>query len=137
MEKPKPSADVVKDFFSAFGNGDFEGILNLFHDDVSIVAVRNDSDRSGLYGSYKGKEGLKKFLSNLGTHFDTKSFSVDSVIGEGNVAFANGSFVHKLKTTGNLFNSDWALKCVIRDNRIFGYHFYEDSAAFEKANVSK
>ncbi|AOP33084.1 hypothetical protein A0128_03940 [Leptospira tipperaryensis] len=136
MEKTRSSAEVVKDFFNAFGNGDFEGILRLFDEEASIVAVRNDFDRSGLYGTYKGKDGLQKFLSNLGSHFDTKSFSVDSVIGEGDVAFANGSFVHKLKNTGNLFNSDWALKCIVRDNRILGYHFYEDSAAFEKANVS-
>ncbi|MBM9575879.1 nuclear transport factor 2 family protein [Leptospira sp. 201903070] len=137
MENTKKSAEVVKSFFNAFGKGDFEGILSLFHDDVSVVAVRNDPARSGLHGSYNGKEGLQKFLTNLGTFFETKAFSVDSVIGEGDVAFASGSFVHKLKTTGNLFSSDWALKCIIRDNRILGYHFYEDSAAFEKANFSE
>lgn len=131
----KQSKEVVQGFFNAFGKGDFDGIINSFHDSCTIVGIR-DAQRNGtqVYGTYKGKEGAKAFLSNLGNAFDTKAFSVQNVIGEGNISFANGKFTHIVKSTGKSFSSDWALMCVIKDDKIFEYHFYEDSEKFSEAN---
>lgn len=135
METVKQSKEVVQDFFNAFGNGDFNVIINSFHDNCTIVAIR-DGERNGtqIYGTYKGKDGAKTFILNLGNAFDTKAFSVENVISEGNIAFANGKFTHIVKSTGKTFSSDWALMCVIKDDKILEYHFYEDSAKFVEAN---
>lgn len=135
METVKQSKEVVQGFFTAFGNGDFNGIINSFHDSSTITAVR-EANRTGsqLYGTYQGKEGVKAFLSNLGNTFDTKAFSVDYIIGEGNIAFANGSFTHIVKASGKSFSSKWALMCIIKDGKIIEYHFYEDSQKFTEAN---
>lgn len=127
------SADVVKGFFAAFGKGDAEGVVNSFHEKATIVAVRKGEHKGNHYGTYAGREGAKSFITVLSKSFDTQAFSVDHVVGEGNVAFASGSFVHKLKTTGKLFTSDWALKCIVQDGKILEYHFYEDSEAFRDA----
>jgi len=131
----KQSKEVVQGFFTAFGNGDFNGVMNSFHDSCTIHAVR-DAQRSGsqIYGTYKGKEGAKTFLTNVGGAFDTKAFTVENIIGEGNVSFANGKFTHVVKATGKSFTSDWALMCVVKDDRILEYHFYEDSEKFSEAN---
>ena len=131
----KQSKEVVQGFFTAFGNGDFNGVVNSFHDSCTVVAIR-DSQRSEnqIYGTYKGKEGAKSFLSNLGNAFDTKAFTVENIIGDSNVSFANGKFTHIVKSTGKSFQSDWALMCVIKDDKIFEYHFYEDSAKFYESN---
>lgn len=135
MEAIQESKEVVQGFFTAFGKGDFNGIINSFHDSCTIVAVRN-GERNGMqiHGTYKGKEGAKSFISNLGHFFDTKAFSVDHVVSNGDIAFANGTFMHLVKSTGKLFSSDWALMCVIKDDQILEYHFYEDSAKFLEAS---
>jgi uncharacterized protein len=135
METVKQSKDVVQGFFNAFGKGDFNAIINSFHDSCKLTAVR-DANRNGsqIYGTYLGKEGVKTFISNLGNAFDTKAFSVDSIISEGNVVFANGKFAHIVKSSGKSFSSDWALMCVIEDEKIIKYHFYEDSEKFSEAN---
>lgn len=135
METVKQSKEVVQGFFNAFGNGDFNGIINSFHDSCTITAVR-EADRYGsqIYGTYEGEDGAKAFISNLGNAFDTKAFSVGNVIGEGNIAFANGKFTHVVKSSGKTFSSDWALMCVIKDDKIFEYHFYEDSDKFSEAS---
>ena len=135
METVKQSKEIVEDFFNAFGKGDFNKLISSFHDSSTIVAVRKAS-RTGpeIYGTYQGKEGVKTFISNLGAAFDTKAFSVDHVIGEGSIAFANGKFTHMVKSSRKSFSSDWALMCVIKDNKIFEYHFYEDSEKFAEAN---
>lgn len=131
----KKSKEVLQEFFTAFGNQDFEGILNTFHPNTKIFAIKDKSRSDNeIYGTYVGKEEVPTFLTNLGNTFDTQSFSIENIIGEDNVAFANGSFVHKIKSTDKLFPSDWALYAKIEDDKILEYHFYEDSAAFEKAN---
>jgi ketosteroid isomerase-like protein len=135
MNNVKSSSEVVKDFFAAFGKGDMEGLINSFQDNCKITAVR-ESARTGkeIYGSYEGKQGVSDFISNLGAAFNTKAFTVNNVIGEGKVAFANGKFTHEIKSTGKMFSSDWALMCVVENGKILEYHFYEDSASFINAN---
>jgi ketosteroid isomerase-like protein len=135
METVKQSKEIVKGFFNAFGKGDFNGIISSFHDSCTIMAVRK-ANRTGsqIYGTYQGKGGAKTFISNLRNAFDTKAFSVDHVISEGNITFANGKFTHTVKSSGKSFSSDWALMCVIKDDKIFEYHFYEDSERFSEAN---
>lgn len=130
----KQSKEIVQDFFTAFGNGDIIGVLNCFHDSCTVIAVR-DSQRNGdqIYGTYKGKDGVKTFLANLGSSFDTKAFTVENIVGEGDVSFANGKFTHVVKATGKSFPSDWALMCTVKDNKILEYHFYEDSEKFSES----
>lgn len=130
------SAGAVQAFFAAFSKGDLEGIVNCFADDCVIHAVRNgDRKASTVYGTYKGKAGVKEFVGNLGSTFNTKAFSVDKIIGEGEVAFASGSFSHEVKSSGKLFNSDWALRCLVQKGRISEYRFFEDSEAFAAAKA--
>jgi uncharacterized protein len=129
------SAEVVRGFFAAFGKGDADGIINSFHPEVTITAVRKAERRPDqLYGTYSGRDGVKALLSLLGKTFETQAFSVANVIGEGAVTFANGSFAHKVKSTGRPFASDWALMCVVKEGQILEYHFYEDSAAYVDAS---
>jgi ketosteroid isomerase-like protein len=126
----------VEAFFSAFGKGDFQGILNSFDPNVEIIAARKGKlGGSSVYGTYQGTEGLKQFLTNLGASFDTQAFKVDKIVGDDHTSFAKGSFTHKVKSTGKLFSSDWALMCEVKDNKIITYHFFEDSAAFLEANA--
>lgn len=135
METVNSSKEVVQGFFNAFGKGDLNSIINSFHDSCKVTAVRNaNRDGDQIYGSYQGVEGVKKFISNLGTTFDTKMFSVENIISERDVVFANGKFSHILKSSGKAFSSNWALMCVIKDNKIIEYHFYEDSQKFYEAN---
>ncbi len=129
------SSEPVKTFFEAFIKGDFQGILDTFHVDTTITAIREAERNSGsLYGTYKGSAGVKEFLNNLGNTFDNQSFSVENIVGGEGIAFANGRFVHKVKATEKLYPSDWALFTVIKEGKIYEYHFYEDSARFEEAN---
>jgi ketosteroid isomerase-like protein len=132
----KSSAEVLKSFFDAFGKGDADGVVNTFHPDAAITAVRKSADRKGeqLHGSYTGKAGAKEFVMNMGKTFDTKAFSVEHLIGEGDVAYASGSFVHNIRSTGKPYASDWALKVIVKEGKILEYHFYEDSAGFIDAS---
>lgn len=134
MNQKATSADVVKEFFSAFGQGQLDKLAALFERDAVVQAVRSSPRVKGqLYGSYRGPEGVKEFVAGLGSTFNTKEFVVDGVVGEGETAFASGRFVHEVKTTGKLFHSDWALRCLVREGKIVEYRFFEDSQSFAQA----
>ncbi|MBM9589871.1 nuclear transport factor 2 family protein [Leptospira sp. 201903075] len=130
-----PSGEkVLGTFFSEFGKGNAKGVLDCFHSQTTITAVRNqDRSENQLYGTYTGISGAEEFLKNMGSQFDTKKFQVDQIVGKKDWVFASGSFLHVLKSTGKPFASDWALKVQIKDGKIFSYHFYEDSASYVKA----
>jgi ketosteroid isomerase-like protein len=127
---------IVKDFFAAFGRGDLQGVVATFHPRAEIVAVRADSRADGqLFGRYEGTEGARTFVTTLGTLFQTQTFSVQDVVGEGNVVFASGDFVHIVKATGKPYRSSWALRCDIADDKILRYRFFEDSASYVEAST--
>jgi ketosteroid isomerase-like protein len=137
MNTSTASTDTLKQFFAAFGKGDVEGVVGSFDPSATIVAVRAGvRDGKELYGSYSGTLGAREFVANLGRTFDTQAFSVDALAADGELAFARGSFMHRVKATGKPFSSDWALMCVVRGRKIVEYRFFEDSASFVSANAA-
>ncbi|WP_106792183.1 nuclear transport factor 2 family protein [Aquimarina sp. Aq78] len=135
MKNTENSSTVVHDYFNAFQNGNMDKVVNLFHENCLIVSVRDqERKKDQLHGTYRTKEEAKQFIANIVNSFTTKEFSVERVISEGNVVFANGKFSHEVKATGKLFISDWAQISIIEDGKIKEYRFYEDSAAFVKTS---
>ena len=127
--------EVVKKYFNAFTSGDMQTVLDSFHENCKIISVRETPrETSQLHGVYNGKIEAKQFLENIGSLFTTEEFKVENIIGEGNLIYANGNFLHRIKVTNKLFASDWVQRCIIEDGKIKEYRFYEDSAAFEVAN---
>lgn len=134
-QETQSSKEVVQAFFTNFGNGDVEKVINTFSDTAKIISVNREGiEGASLYGTFEGKEDIESFFKILSKTFETKSFSVEHIINENTVAFAKGSFAHEVKSTGKLFKSDWVLMCIVNNGKIEEYHFFEDSASFVKAN---
>jgi ketosteroid isomerase-like protein len=49
------------------------------------------------------------------------------------LAFAYGYMQHRVRKTGRLFRSEWALHCEVRDGRISTLKMFEDTAALTAA----
>ncbi len=133
----KSNIEVVQAYFNAFQNGDMEHVLNAFHPDCYIVSVKEEERPiEQLHGIYRTKEEAKQFLNNITSLFNTKDFTVNHIASAGdNLVMANGTFSHEVKTTGKLFNSSWVQLCIIENEKIKEYRFYEDSAAFVAAST--
>lgn len=129
------NTDVVNGYFSAFKNGDIESVLNWFHDQCIIISVKEGKRLPGdLHGTYTHKKEAKDFLNNITLLFTPESFEIDSIVESGNIVYANGRFTHIVKSTGKRFYSEWVQRCIIQDEKIKAYRFYEDSAAYLIAN---
>lgn len=128
----KQNVEVVQDYFNSFQNGDMEQVLNLFHPDCYIVSVKEEErSKEQLHGIYRTKKEAKEFLNRITSLFNTKQFIVKHISSAGgNLVLANGTFSHEVKATGKLFNSAWVQLCVVENQKIKEYRFYEDSEAF-------
>jgi ketosteroid isomerase-like protein len=137
IQMKKSNVEVVQNYFNAFQNGDMEHVLNSFHPDCYIVSVKEEErPKEQLYGIYRTEDEAKQFLNNITSLFHTKDFTVKHIASAGdNLVMANGTFSHEVKTTGKLFNSSWVQLCIIADEKIKEYRFYEDSAAFITAST--
>ncbi|HYD39676.1 MAG TPA: nuclear transport factor 2 family protein [Anaeromyxobacter sp.] len=135
MEQGTTSTDAVRRFFAAFAAGDLERVVDAFHHRAEIVAVREGARAAGeLHGTYRGRPGAREFVNALGRLLDTQAFDVDEVIGAGHVAYASGTFHHRVRSTGKSFTSRWALRCELEDGLLRSYRFFEDSAAYADAS---
>ncbi len=131
----KHNIKVVQDYFNSFQQGNMEQVLDSFHPDCYIVSVKEEErPKEQLHGIYRTKDEAKQFLNNITSLFNTKDFTVKHISSAGdNLVMANGTFSHEVKATGKLFNSAWVQLCIIEDEKIKEYRFYEDSAAFVEA----
>jgi NAD(P)H-dependent FMN reductase/ketosteroid isomerase-like protein len=133
----KKNVEVVQDYFNSFQNGNMKQVLNSFHPDCYIVSVKEEErPKEQLHGIYRTKDEAKQFLNNITSLFNTKDFTLKHISSAGdNLVIANGTFSHEVKATGKLFNSAWVQLCIIEDEKIKEYRFYEDSAAFVTAST--
>ncbi len=121
------SIKPVEHFFAAFGKGDLDGLLDTMHPDVKIEVEGPASIPH--YRTYNGKDGARSFIQDLGSNLQTQQFEVQSLLGDENVVMAAGVFKHVVISTGKVFQSSWALRCEIKDDKIAHYRFYENTAA--------
>ncbi len=133
----KTNDEVVQAYFNAFQKGDLDGVLKIFHPDCYIVSVKEEQrPTEQLHGIYSTRKEARQFLNNIVSLFETKEFIVDTVVeASDNLVIAKGTFSHLVKSSGKLFNSNWIQLCVIQDEMIKEYRFYEDSAALIEAST--
>jgi uncharacterized protein len=122
---------IIDRFFAALGSGNEEGALELVTPDATFEAQGPPS--VPIYGRFEGHEGVRRFIATLRELFDTERFDVRrSTQGDG-LAFAYGYMQHRVRKTGRVFRSEWALYCEVREGRIHTYKMFEDTAGLAAA----
>lgn len=125
---------VLEAFFQNLKRGDTNSIISLIHPQAVIVGVRETPDpKMPIYGTFHGPEGMQHFLEILRSAFETELFDVETLLEDGQTGFACGRFRHKVRHTGRLFESNWALYAELEDGQLKLYRFHEDTAALEAA----
>jgi uncharacterized protein len=80
-----------------------------------------------------GQDGVRRFIATLRELFDTERFDVRHSTQSDGLAFAYGYMQHRVRRTGRVFRSEWALYCEVRDGHIHTYKMFEDTAALATA----
>lgn len=113
---------------------DVEAAKRLIAPDAVFIAARAKSYPDlPVYGTYRGHEGFSRFVAQLRESFDTKLFQIDHALENEETGFASGRFSHRVRKTGDMFDSHWAVLFKFKDGLVAHYRFYEDTAALEEA----
>jgi ketosteroid isomerase-like protein len=122
---------IIDRFFAALGSGSEETALKLVAPDATFEAQGPPS--VPIYRRFEGHDGVRRFIATLRELFETERFEVRQSTQSGEIAFAYGYMQHRVRRTGHVFRSEWALYCELRDGRIRTYKMFEDTAALTAA----
>lgn len=86
-----------------------------------------------IYGRFEGKTGVTRFLKILWEIFDTEAFEFRKWANAEGFVFGYGYMRHRVRNTGRVFESEWALVCQISGGLITSYKMFEDTAALQAA----
>jgi uncharacterized protein len=127
------SKATVKRFLEAFGRGDVNALVKCFdqrehHGSACRRAIGETGSR--FLRRVKQRAGVCREPA-----FETQAFAVDQlVVAEGTSRLPKALFTHRGKATQKNFGSDWALMCVVSDDRVLEYRFFDESAALGAAD---
>lgn len=119
------AADALQEFFTRFGAGDGEALLDLFAEEVDWNVP--GSPAVPWTGARRTKAEVAAFFGIAAAEVErTESFTVDRVLADGDHAVALGAFTHVIGSTGKPFHSEFALHITVADGLITGYRMFED-----------
>lgn len=124
-------SNPVQHFFSCIANRDLIGALEFV--DENAVFEAQGPEAVPIYGRFKGKEGVKRFVAILAEMFETEAFEIRKWSVTDEFVFAYGYMQHRVRKTGRVFKSEWALVCQVEGGRISSYKMFEDTAALQTA----
>lgn len=132
---------TVKGFLEAQYAGDFDKAFGEFaHPDFRWVVstANNDQLRNSIpWAGYQhdGKEGYITLTNLLFSEFEALEFTPSKFTDAGSTVFVEGQFVFRHRETLKLAVSDFISRFDMRDGRIAGGQFYENTAAVAEART--
>lgn len=130
---------AVRGFLDAQYAGDFDAAFRDFAqpDFRWIVSTANcDELREAIpWAGYehRGKDGYIRLTSLLFSEFEPLEFNASRFTDGGDAVFVEGRFVFRHRETAKLAVSDFLSRFDMRDRRIAGGQFYENTAAVAEA----
>lgn len=122
---------VVQSLFESFGRGDIPAVLSLLREDVSWDAP--GPSVVPYHGRRRGHEGAKEFFTQLGTTVEFESFEPGAFIAEGDKVVVLGRERGRVRSTGKVFDNDWALVFTLKEGKIAEFFCYENTDAIAEA----
>lgn len=128
-----PTLEVVEHFYGTVAAGASpETIADLFSTDA-IWDMPGAVHLVSWIGPRKGREGVAAFFRELRENIEPLSFSITSILTEGEKAATFGNLRSRVKRTGKVIETRFATEFTVHDGKIVTYRFFEDSYAVAEA----
>lgn len=126
-------SNPVQHFFSCVANRDLIGALEFVAENAVFEA--QGTETVPVYGRFEDKDSVKRFLTILSEMFETEAFEFRKWAIADDFVFAHGYMQHRLRKTGHVFKSEWALVCQVEGGSIISYKIFEDTWALQNAYI--
>ena len=124
------NVQTVKDFFSAMGRGDKQGLLALSAEDIEWIIPGKDWP---LAGTHRGHSGLEDLLQKA-SEMEISSPTPPEYVAQGDRVLVVGFARGKVKATNKAFEDDWIFAITVRDGRLTNIREYVDTQALARAS---
>lgn len=135
------NTEKVAKFFELQYQGDFDTAFGEYADPDFywiVSSAENDELRAAIpWAGYrhKGKEGYLELTSQLFGEFDVIEFEPQHYLDGGDRVLVQGHFRFKHKKTGKIADSDWIARFDIKNGKIAGGQFFENTYAVAAARI--
>jgi ketosteroid isomerase-like protein len=120
----------VKDFFTAIGRGDREGLLALVAEDIEWIIPGEDWP---LAGTRHGHAGLADLLETASKSIET-STEPREFLAQGDRVLVIGVATGKIKATNKSFKDDWVFDITVRNGKLTRIREYVDTQTLARAS---
>jgi uncharacterized protein len=139
----RSNAETVRLFFEAVYAGNHDRAFSDYaHEGYRFIV--GSADNPDLQSAipwagrvHVGQSGYAALTRQLFSEFEPLSFETKSHSEAGDKVFVEGHFRFRHRDTGNIADSDWLARFDIRDGRIAGGQFYENTYAVAKARARR
>lgn len=126
------STVLVQAIFGAFLRGDVPAILDKLSDNVEWTVAR-PMDGVPVFGTFKGKDGVKKFLETLAGGSEIKVFDPNEYIAQYDKVVALVHIEAVIKSSGKAYAQDAVMVWTVKDGKVTKFHAYDDTEAVSSA----
>ena len=126
MSSTEANIALVQSLYAAFARGDIPFILERLSADAQFD--NSDSPEMPHGGTYRGKDDVGKFFANNGGAIEVKSFEPKTYLSSGDEVMTTGVWSGVARQTGKSFKSQWAMRFIVKDDKVTYAHVYEDTA---------
>ena len=127
------NTQIVKDAYAAFLRGDTAAILAMVDDAVQWQGVIGTEGVLPQAGLRQGRDAVAEFFGQVDATVGYDEFAPGEFIAQGDQVAVVGSYRGRAKTTGQRFETVWAMVFTIRDGKIARFREFTDSAQLVRA----
>jgi ketosteroid isomerase-like protein len=127
----KANVQTVRDFFSALGRGDKQGLLALSAEDIEWIIPGEDWP---LAGTHRGHAGLADLLQKASDTLETSYPEPPEFVAQGDRVLAVGFAKGRIIATDKTFEDHWVFAITVRNGKLTNIREYIDTQALARAS---
>jgi len=123
---------VVQEMYAAFGRGDVAGVLDTLTDDIEWwIAGPSELPYAGVH---RGRDEVAKFFETFGRAAEFEVFEPREYFSRGDKVVALGHERQRVKATGQVVETEWAMVFTLSAGKIARFHNFVDTHAVAVAH---
>lgn len=123
---------IVKEAYACFQRGDIPGVIQTLAEDIDWL-VPGPSNITPLAGRRRGLEQVKQFFADIDKYEEIQQFEPREFLAQGDKVVTFGHYRARVKSTGRVFESDFAQVLTLRDGKATKFQDYYDTFAGAEA----
>jgi len=124
------NVQIAKNFLTALGRRDKQGLLALSAEDIEWIIPGEDWP---LAGTHRGHTGIENLLQKANETVETSFPEPPEFVAQGDRVLVVGFATGRVKATNKTFEDDWVFAVTVRNGKLTNIREYIDTQALARA----